>query len=59
MIPKEPYRVGDNIKALIIGVNKEKGPLLVASRTSPDYLSKLLLMRYLKLVRFSANYGSC
>ena len=28
MIPKEPYRVGDNIKALIIGVNKEKGPFV-------------------------------
>lgn len=42
MIPREIFRVGDRIKVLLVGINKEQtGPLLMLSRTHPDFLKKL------------------
>lgn len=41
-IPKERYRQGDRIKALIIDVQKTaKGPQIILSRASPNFLKKL------------------
>jgi N utilization substance protein A len=41
-IPRERYRQGDRIRALIIDVNDSpRGPQIVLSRTSPDLVRKL------------------
>ncbi|NHR05514.1 transcription termination/antitermination protein NusA [Chromobacterium haemolyticum] len=42
MIPKENLRVGDRIKAFLLRIDRlGRGPQLVLSRTSPDFLTKL------------------
>ena len=41
-IPRESYRPGDRIRALIIEIQREsRGPQVVLSRTSPAFLAKL------------------
>jgi N utilization substance protein A len=41
-IPRERYRQGDRLRALIIDVKEEsRGPQIVLSRTSPDLVKKL------------------
>ncbi|HEX3019231.1 MAG TPA: transcription termination factor NusA [Chitinispirillaceae bacterium] len=41
-IRKEHYRQGDNIRACIVEVkNNPKGPQVIISRTSPDFLARL------------------
>ncbi|MDR0640574.1 MAG: transcription termination factor NusA [Holosporales bacterium] len=42
LIPNEIFKVGDRIKVLLYGLNKEPtGPLLHLSRTNPNFLRKL------------------
>ena len=42
MIPKENLRVGDRVKAALLRIDRlGRGPQLVLSRTSPDFLAKL------------------
>ncbi|MDR1233770.1 MAG: transcription termination factor NusA [Holosporales bacterium] len=42
LIPNEIFKVGDRIKVLLYGLNKEQtGPLLHLSRTNPNFLRKL------------------
>lgn len=42
MIPKENLRVGDRVKAFLLRIDRlGRGPQLVLSRTSPDFLTKL------------------
>ncbi|MDR1476477.1 MAG: transcription termination factor NusA [Holosporales bacterium] len=42
LIPNEVFKVGDRIKILLSGLNKDhSGPLLHLSRTSPNFLRKL------------------
>ena len=44
LIPRENYRVGDRIRALILDVRSEiKGPQVFLSRSHPDFLAKLLV----------------
>lgn len=44
LIPRETYRVGDRIRALILDVRSEiKGPQVFLSRSHPDFLSKLFV----------------
>lgn len=41
-IPKERYRQGDRIRALILDVQKSvKGPQIILSRASPDFVKRL------------------
>lgn len=41
-IPNEIFKIGDRIKVYLAGLNKDQnGPLLLLSRTSPEFLSKL------------------
>lgn len=45
IIPGESYRVGDRVRALLVGINthdQAQGPLLVISRTSPKFILALL-----------------
>jgi N utilization substance protein A len=45
MIPKENLRVGDRVRALVLTVNREgRGPQLMLSRTSPEFIKHLLAM---------------
>ncbi len=42
MIPREIYRVGDRVRALILDVRSEiKGPQVFLSRSHPDFVKKL------------------
>lgn len=42
MIPNEIFKIGDRIKVLLVEIsNEQTGPLLVLSRTHPDFLKKL------------------
>ncbi|UTH74633.1 transcription termination factor NusA [Chromobacterium sp. IIBBL 290-4] len=42
MIPKENLRVGDRVKAFLLRIDRQgRGPQLILSRTSPDFLIKL------------------
>ena len=42
IIPNEVFKIGDRIKVLLSGLNKDQnGPLLQLSRTHPDFLRKL------------------
>lgn len=42
LIPNEIFKVGDRIKVLLSGLNKEQtGPLLHLSRTNPEFLKRL------------------
>lgn len=42
MIPKENLRVGDRVKAYLLRIDRSaRGPQLVLSRTSPEFLMKL------------------
>ncbi len=42
MIPKENLRVGDRIRAFLVGVDREaRGAQLLLSRTTPEFLMKL------------------
>ncbi|MCD5362704.1 transcription termination factor NusA [Chromobacterium aquaticum] len=42
MIPKENLRVGDRVKAFLLRIDRlGRGPQLVLSRTSPEFLTKL------------------
>jgi N utilization substance protein A len=42
MIPKENLRVGDRVRAYLVRVERAaRGPQLVLSRTSPDFIKKL------------------
>jgi N utilization substance protein A len=42
MIPKENLRVGDRVKAFLLRIDRQgRGPQLILSRTSPDFLVKL------------------
>lgn len=42
MIPKENLRVGDRVRAFLLKVERsQRGPQLVLSRTSPDFIIKL------------------
>ncbi len=42
MIPRETFRIGDRLRALLTSVNSEqRGPQLFLSRTSPDMLIEL------------------
>lgn len=42
MIPRENLRVGDRVKAVLLRIDRSaRGPQLVLSRTSPDFLGKL------------------
>lgn len=42
MIPRETFRVGDRMRALLVDVNSEqRGPQLILSRTSPQMLMEL------------------
>lgn len=44
LIPRENYRVGDRIRALILDVRSEiKGPQVFLSRSHPDFLAKLFV----------------
>lgn len=44
-VPRENYRVGDRVRAYIIQVHQEsKGPQVVLSRRSPDFVKKLFGM---------------
>jgi len=41
-VPRESYRIGDRIRALVVAVNREsKGPQIVFSRKSPQFVRKL------------------
>jgi len=41
-IPRERFRAGDRVKAIITDIEKVgKGPSIIASRTSPDFVKKL------------------
>jgi N utilization substance protein A len=41
-VPRETYRRGDRIRALVLEVNREsRGPQIILSRTHPDFLSNL------------------
>jgi N utilization substance protein A len=41
-VPRETYRRGDRIRALVLDVNREsRGPQIILSRTHPDFLSNL------------------
>lgn len=41
-IPNEIFKIGDRIKVYLAGLNKDQtGPLLILSRTNPDFLKKL------------------
>jgi N utilization substance protein A len=45
MIPKENLRVGDRVRACVLRVNREgRGPQLILSRTSPDFIKHLFAM---------------
>ncbi len=42
-LPNESYKTGDRVKALLVEVKKVRGePLLILSRTHPNFLRKLL-----------------
>ncbi|BCL75125.1 transcription termination/antitermination protein NusA [Jeongeupia sp. HS-3] len=42
MIPKENLRVGDRVKAFLLRVDRlGRGPMLVLSRTAPEFMAKL------------------
>jgi len=42
MIPKENLRVGDRVRALVAKVDRQlRGPQIILSRTSPEFLMKL------------------
>lgn len=44
LIPRENYRVGDRVRALILDVRSEiKGPQVFLSRSHPDFLAKLFV----------------
>ncbi len=66
MIPNEIFRVGDRIKVLLVEINKEQtGPLLLLSRTHPDFLKKLFEQEVpevydgiIKIVSVSRDPGS-
>ncbi|GIS51163.1 MAG: hypothetical protein Ct9H90mP25_5970 [Gammaproteobacteria bacterium] len=52
MIPRETFRVGDRLRALLVDVRSEqRGPQLFLSRTSPDMLIELLRLKFLKFQR--------
>ena len=41
-VPRETYRRGDRIRALVLDVNREsRGPQIILSRTHPDFISHL------------------
>jgi N utilization substance protein A len=41
-VPRETYRRGDRIRALVLDVNREsRGPQIILSRTHPDFLANL------------------
>ena len=45
MIPKENLRVSDRVRAYVLRVNREgRGPQLILSRTSPDFIKHLFAM---------------
>ncbi len=42
MIPKENLRVGDRVKAFLLRIDRlGRGPMLVLSRTAPEFMAKL------------------
>jgi len=42
MIPKENLRVGDRVKAFLLRIDRMgRGPMLVLSRTAPEFMAKL------------------
>ena len=44
-VPRETYRRGDRIRALVLEVNREaRGPQIILSRTHPDFLIKLFTL---------------
>jgi len=44
-VPRETYRRGDRIRALVLDVNREaRGPQIILSRTHPDFLVKLFTL---------------
>ncbi|AOX99534.1 transcription termination factor NusA [Jeongeupia sp. USM3] len=45
MIPKENLRVGDRVRAFLLRVDRlGRGPMLVLSRTAPEFMAKLFEM---------------
>ncbi|WP_035053864.1 transcription termination factor NusA [Andreprevotia chitinilytica] len=45
MIPKENLRVGDRVRAFLLRIDRlGRGPMLVLSRTVPDFMAKLFEM---------------
>jgi len=41
-VPRETYRRGDRIRALVLDVNREsRGPQIILSRTHPDFIANL------------------
>ena len=47
MIPKENLRVSDRVRAVALKVNREgRGPQLILSRTSPDFIRYLFCLLY-------------
>jgi N utilization substance protein A len=44
-VPRETYRRGDRIRALVLEVSREaRGPQIILSRTHPDFLMKLFTL---------------
>jgi N utilization substance protein A len=44
-VPRETYRRGDRIRALVLEVSREaRGPQIILSRTHPDFLMKLITL---------------
>ncbi|HEU4622548.1 MAG TPA: transcription termination factor NusA [Burkholderiaceae bacterium] len=42
MIPKENLRVGDRVRAFLLKIDRQaRGPQIIVSRTSPDFIKKL------------------
>src|SRR5690554_1487976 len=42
MVPRENLRIGDRVKAFLLRIDRNaRGPQLILSRTSPEFLSKL------------------
>ena len=62
MIPKENLRIGDRVRAIVMEVDRGvKGPQLILSRVSPEFLIRLFDQPfYLFLFLFSnSGPGGC
>ncbi len=58
-VPKENYRVGDRVRARIMQVHQEsKGPQIVLSRRSPEFVRKLFEMEVPEINEGIVSVGS-